>query len=114
MLASECLEVKRMIRNGVRHRRRHCVVGGLQTCRGWCGIVSVVCFYFPKERRGEKRANMGGLGKTMFRTRFVRIIRIYIVVEGRMYVSLPFPPTPLLSFKSCADVHLSQTRDIPF
>lgn len=89
-------------------------------CMGPANLPRVVrncfrcMFLLSKERRGEKMANMGGLGKTTFRTRFVRIIGIYIVVEGRMYVSLPFPPTPLLFFKSCADVHLSQTRDIPF
>lgn len=89
-------------------------------CKGPPDLPRVVrnCFHcmflFSTERRGGKRANMGGLGETMFRSRFVRTIGIYIVVEGRMYVSLPFPPTPLLSINSRADVHLSQTSDIPF
>lgn len=89
-------------------------------CKGPPNLPRVVrncflcMFLFSTEWRGEKRANMGGLGETIFRSRFVRIIGTYIVVEGRMYVSLPFHPTPLFSIKSCADVHRSQRSDIAF
>lgn len=89
-------------------------------CKGPANLPRVVqncwhcIFPFSEERKGEKRANMGGVGVDDVSNEVCEDYR-RIYCCRRTDVRLPpFPPTTPLSTKICAIIHLSQTRDIAF
>lgn len=104
MFVFECLEARKMRRDGVRHRRGHCAVRGRQICRELCGTVGTVCFHFPKNGKGKRGLTWAGVGVDDPSNEVCEDYRM-IYCCRKTDVSLPtFPPTPPFSIKSCTKI----------
>lgn len=112
MFVFECLEVKKMRRDGVRHRRGHCAVRGRQICRELCGTVGIVCFHFPKNGKGKRGLTWAGVGVDDPSNEVCKDYRMIYCCRKTDVSLLTFPPTPPLSIKSCTKIiSFSNERD---
>lgn len=112
MSVFECLEVKKMRRGGVRHRKEHCAVRGRQICRELCGTVGTVCFHFPKDGKGKRGLTLAGVGVDDPSNEVCEDYRMIYCCRKTDVSLLTFPLTPPLSIKSCTIIiSFSNERD---
>lgn len=112
MFVFECLEVKKMRGDGVRHKRGHCAVRGQQICRELCGTVGTVCFHFPKNGKGKRGLTLAGVGVDDPSNEVCEDYRMIYCCRKTDVSLLTFPPTPPFSIKSCTKIiSFSNERD---